>query len=151
MRSSLDVIAPTTKAMAQNPPHRVAAAALRLLLEPWRSLQAPGLPIRNLQRIPLPDPQKPVCTHGTSIGVIPHCTPSFQLENGLQGPRLCVLPTVSGLFDFGQEGTLGQLWSGQSLTSPRQENLMRTSIGSLPSWIQFEGVTHLYLCYLGTC
>lgn len=27
--------------------------------------------------------------------------------------------------DFGQEGALGQLWSGQSLTSPTQENICR--------------------------
>lgn len=53
--------------------------------------------------------------------------PSFQLENGLQGPRLCVLPTASGLATLDRRASWISFGLGKVEPLPRN----RTSIGSL--------------------
>lgn len=72
--------------------------------------------------------------------------PAFHLENGLQGPRLCVLPTVSGLSTLDRRAS----WVSFGLVKVEPLPCNRTSIGSLLSG-GVEVVTHFYRSYLGTC
>lgn len=140
---------PDDEGYGQVPPHRVATAALRLLLEaPWCSLAGWALRDPSAQR-PAPgrtsissafllQPRKSLLSapHGSPDNVVSRRTPRgpewsatafIPVRKWLAEPAPVCPANGVRTFDFGQEGILGHLWSGQSLTSPTQENIDRVS------------------------
>lgn len=78
------------------------------------------------QRFSLAASQEPICTplkpsvpRGTLPAQGKRPPPSFQSENGLQGPCLCVLPTASELWTGRRRGS-AVVWAKFNLSHARQ-------------------------------
>lgn len=126
--------------------HRVAAVAARLVLEAPRRGAPPG------ERCTAPQPnggrqvthQPPALFSGSQSRAYLHPTEAQRTPGDAAGPRKTAADFIPvrkwsagpvpvrpanrvRTLDFGQEGVGGQLWFGQSLTSPTQDNFDRVS------------------------